>query len=133
MEMTSIYYERPPLFTTSRQLKGWLTIIHMDVRELTEEERKEYDVPDTYVDEKGAEHPQEAYTAIDTFVKHQNPLTQDDYGMVVSSIVRTLYSQDDVEALTQNYIVNPAKYADDWEDLQLWRNKAKAVAKEAVS
>lgn len=131
--MTSIYYERPPLFTASRQLKGWLTIIHMDVRELTEEERKEYDVPDTYVDEKGVEHPQEAYTAIDTFIKHQNPLTQDDYGMVVSSIVRTLYSQDDVEALTQNYIVNPEKYQSEWNDLQGWRDEAKDVARRLLN
>lgn len=115
MDMERRFYkERPNGYDTVRCVGTYITIIRMNITEIV-----------------GSEEYQ--WQADEVEVAHKDPLTSDDYPMLVSAIVRGKYSQDDVEALTQNYIVNPTKYGDDWEALQLWRNKAKAVAKEVVS
>ena len=108
------YKDEPKPYETVRCVGTYITVVRMDITEIVGSE--EY-----------------SWQADEVEVAHREPLTSEDYPRIVSTIVRGKYSQDDVEALTQNYIVNPTKYGDDWEALQLWRNKAKAVAKEVVS
>jgi len=55
-----------------------------------------------------------------------------DYGLFVSALIRSSYSQDQVEAITQNYLAN-SKDADAvqaFNDLQAWRARAKQIAKD---
>lgn len=129
----NIYLTRPPRVETTKQLSGWLTEFHLDVRELTVQERQEYEIPDTYIDEQGVEHPQEAYTDTYAFYRHENPLTEDDYGAMVSAIVRARYSADDVEAIMQNYIASKtSEHKAEWSELQAWRETAKELARIAT-
>ena len=118
---------------TTKQLSGWLTEFHLDIRELTAQERQEYEIPDTYIDEQGVEHPQEAYTDTYAFYRHENPLTEDDYGAIVSTIVRAKYSADSVEAIMQNYIASKtSEHKAEWSELQAWRETAKELARIAT-
>ena len=140
----NIYTEQPQEAVTTRQLNGWLTEIHLAPRELTAEERAAHDIPDTRTDETGEQHPQEAWTATDTFYRHDKPLTQDDYGPLVSAIIRSRYSADEVEAITQNYLAQTATTdsqatatatspaAEEFSQLQQWRQEAKRVAREII-
>ena len=129
----NIYLTRPPRVETTKQLSGWLTEFHLDIRELTAQERQEYEIPDTYIDEQGVEHLQEAYTDTYAFYRHENPLTEDDYGAMVSAIVRARYSADDVEAIMQNYIANKtSEHKAEWSELQAWRETAKELARIAT-
>lgn len=64
--------------------------------------------------------------------KDDNGNPQPDYGLFVSALIRSSYSQDQVEAITQNYLAN-SKDADAvqaFNDLQAWRAKAKQIAKD---
>lgn len=59
---------------------------------------------------------------------------QPDYGLFVSALIRSSYSQDQVEAITQNYLAN-SKDADAkkaFNDLQAWRAQAKEIATELI-
>lgn len=65
-------------------------------------------------------------------LKDNNGNLQPDYGLFVSALVRYSYSQDQVEAITQNYLAN-SKDADAvqaFNDLQAWRAQAKQIAKD---
>ena len=65
-------------------------------------------------------------------LKDDNGNLQPDYGLFVSALIRSSYSQDQVEAITQNYLANSkdadAKQA--FNDLQAWRAQAKQIAKD---
>lgn len=61
---------------------------------------------------------------------HKDPLTKDkDYGLMVSILIRSRYSQDRVEAITQGYLADPEGHKGDFDDLQKWRSEAKRIAK----
>lgn len=65
-------------------------------------------------------------------LKDDNGNLQPDYGLFVSALIRSSYSQDQVEAITQNYLAN-SKDADAvqaFNDLQDWRAQAKQIAKD---
>lgn len=129
----NIYPERPPLAETNKQLTGWLTSVHLDPRELTDEERHQHDIPDTWTDEQGETHRQEAWTASDAFYRHAQPLTPDDFGPIVSTIVRSRYSEDSVEAIVNNYLAAPDGHTTEFRQLQAWRQKAKEAARECLA
>ena len=62
---------------------------------------------------------------------HKEPLTEEkDYGPMVSTLIRAHYSQDQVEAITQNYLSDPEGHKQEFDDLQEWRAKAKQIAKD---
>ena len=62
---------------------------------------------------------------------HKEPLTEEkDYGPMVSAIIRNCYTQDDVEATTQNYLADPDGRREEFEALQQWRETAKKRVKE---
>lgn len=67
-------------------------------------------------------------------LKDDNGNLQPDYGLFVSALIRSRYSQDQVEAITQNYLAN-SKDADAkkaFNDLQAWRAQAKEIATELI-
>ena len=129
----NIYPSRPPLAETNKQLTGWLTSVHLNPRELTDDERRQHDIPDTWTDERGETHRQEAWTASDAFYRHAQPLTSDDFGPLVSTIVRSRYTEDEVEAIMNNYLADPDGHATEFLLLQTWRKKAKSAAREYLS
>lgn len=64
---------------------------------------------------------------------HKEPLTEEkDYGPLVSTLIRAHYSQDQVEAITQNFLADPEGYKGKFDDLQTWREECKRIAKNVV-
>ncbi|MBO5537607.1 MAG: hypothetical protein J5971_00950 [Prevotella sp.] len=127
-----IYTEKPQDHETVRTFKGWLTTFHLEPRELTEEERREHEIPETWTDEQGKEQPQEAWCATDVLFYHEQPhITEENYAELVATIVRRKFSADAVEAITQNYLETPDRddYRRELRELQKWRVMAKRVAK----
>lgn len=128
----NIYLSIPPTSQTDKQLSGWLTSIHLAIRPLTAEERLAHNIEDTITDENGETAPQMAYTSIDTFYRHAEPLTDQDYPYLVSAIIRSKYSADDVEAIQLNYINDRQGHQSEMEALQEWRSLAKEAAHHAI-
>ena len=65
---------------------------------------------------------------------HKEPLTEEkDYGPMVSTLIRAHYSQDQVEAITQNYLSDPEGRKQEFDDLQEWRAESKRIAKTLFS
>lgn len=54
------------------------------------------------------------------------------YGNLVSKKIRSRYSQDEVEALTSNYLSDPSKYKAEWDEFQAFRSKCKEEAKKEL-
>lgn len=64
---------------------------------------------------------------------HKEPLTEEkDYGPMVSTLIRAHYSQDQVEAITQNYLSDPEGHKQEFDDLQAWREECKRIAKNVI-
>ena len=63
---------------------------------------------------------------------HKEPLTEDDYGKLVSCIIRGKYSEDDVEAIVNNYLDDPDGHKSEFDELQKWRSIAKQRAREII-
>ena len=62
---------------------------------------------------------------------HKEPISfEKDYGPMVSAIIRSRYTQDDVEAITQNYLADSDGQREEFEVLQQWRETAKKRVKE---
>lgn len=128
----NIYQEQPPVAKTEKQLSGYLTSIHLEPRQLTEQEREENDIVDM-TDEEGQTIRMEAWTSTDIFYYHKAPLTEDDYPHLVSAIIRRKYSADDVEAIQLNYTdTQSQEHIDEMAALQAWRTLAKTAARTAL-
>jgi len=64
---------------------------------------------------------------------HKEPLTEEkDYGPMVSTLIRAHFSQDQVEAITQNYLSDPEGHKQEFDDLQAWRVESKRIAKNVI-
>ena len=58
---------------------------------------------------------------------------QDDYPIIVNAFIRQHYSQSKVEAVMNNYIVEPnEKHTQEFQLFQVCRNEAKSYAKELL-
>ena len=56
------------------------------------------------------------------------------YGEIVSAIIRGRYSADDVEAITNNYLLDGSEiHTQEWRAMQQWRKDAKELAKSVLS
>lgn len=75
------------------------------------------------------EEPQTKTEYVGYTVRVEQPL---DYGKVVSAIVRTKYSSDQVEAIVLNGSDTPEHKAE-YEALQQWRSHAKEIAKAVMA
>lgn len=53
---------------------------------------------------------------------------------IVNAVIRAKYEQPDMEAIQNNYMLNPAdeEASADFFEMQEWRKMAKAIAKEAL-
>ena len=85
------------------------------------------------ITEKYDEELQQQYWECEeAFYNHQAELTEEDYGPMVSTIIRERYSADDVEAITQAYLTDPIGYAETFNEFQQWRDTAKRVARAVI-
>ena len=93
---------------------------------------QESDVPAAREEEAANQLQYEYDTCLAEGLKDDNGNLQPDYGLFVSALIRSSYSQDQVEAITQNYLANSkdadAKQA--FNDLQAWRAQSKQIAKD---
>lgn len=93
---------------------------------------QESEVPADREEEAANQLQYEYDTCLAEGLKDDNGNLQPDYGLFVSALIRSSYSQDQVEAITQNYLAN-SKDADAvqaFNDLQAWRAQAKQIAKD---
>ena len=93
---------------------------------------QESDVPAEREEEAANQLQYEYDTCLAEGLKDDNGNLLPDYGLFVSALIRFSYSQDQVEAITQNYLAN-SKDADAvqaFNDLQAWRAQAKQIAKD---
>jgi len=104
MKQTSM--ERPLALEFSRGMNGQYAIVRFNIVEV--EEDYEYDEV--------------------SIMTQNNPLTDEDYAPLVSAIVREEYTQDDVEAIMNNYLADPEGHKEEFYRLQSWRAFAKETA-----
>lgn len=65
---------------------------------------------------------------------HKEPLTEGDYGSLVSAIVRARFSADDVEAIQLNYMESKTtEHKNEFNTLKLWRENAKERARQVLN
>lgn len=105
--MTRQHYETRPAESETVRFVGLMaTIIRFNIEEV----------------EDGFDCDEVEYT-------HEKPLTEEDYGHLVSALVRAKYSADEVEAIQLNYMESKtAEHKDEWNALQTWRTKSKEAA-----
>lgn len=60
-------------------------------------------------------------------VKDGNGSLLPERGQFISAIIRSRYSQDQVEAITQNYLADPEGRKEEFDALQAWRAEAKRI------
>lgn len=65
---------------------------------------------------------------------HKEPITEEkDFGPMVSTLIRAHFSQDQVEAITQNYLESKtAEHKNQFAALKTWRATAKEMAREVI-
>lgn len=104
------YSEKQPLVTVSKVKNAY----HYSINHTQEQVGEEFEV--------------ESVTIV---ISHK--LGADDYGTIVSAIVRSRYSVDDVEAIQLNYMEsNTTEHKNEFASLRDWRAFAKDKAKEAI-
>ena len=110
--MEKMFYEERPLsYETIRSVGIMSTVIRFDVNQTAD----------------GWECEEVVYN-------HREPLTKEkDYGPMVSTLIRSRYSQDQVEAITQNYLADPEGHKEEFEALQSWRITAKNAATRIIN
>lgn len=81
------------------------------------------------ISEKGS-----SWEAWEVCYKHEQPLKSRDYGAIVSAVVRSKYTADEVEAIILNHDTEERteEHEQEFEALQEWRRAAKELAKLAV-
>lgn len=72
------------------------------------------------------------FDCLEVTYNFKGDLSEDDYGKIVSAIIRGVYSEDDVEAILNNYLSDPEGHSEEFETLQLWRNEAKSTARQII-
>lgn len=96
------------MLVTEKMFTDYVTSIHLDVRELTSEERVEHEVPDISVNEDGIEYHVEAWTATDYFLHHNTPMPDKDK-------VRQIIINH-IDSCTDNRILSGFV----WRDIPVW-------------
>ena len=75
----------------------------------------------------------EGYSCSSVTIVSESPLCENDYGKIVSAIVRSKYSADEVEAIQLNYMERKTtEHKNEFAQLKGWRTFAKAKAKEVL-
>ena len=111
--MTRIYAnERPRLKEVGRTVNPvtHTTLINFDIREENSEQGKF------------------SYLQVEMYPSQMNR------SAIISAVIRSRFDQDQMEAVMNNYLENPAdaEAIADFTEMQNWRKQAKAIAKEAL-
>ena len=127
----NIYEEMPQTASTVKMLKEYVTYIRLEPRQLTGEE---LEANGLVAPEGSNEPPHEYWTANTIAYQHTNQLTEADYGPMMTAVVRSKYSADDVEAIILNYYKDNRKEKNitEFQELQAWRELAKEAARLAI-
>ena len=105
--------ERPLTVTVSAGIRKWYLTVNFNISEA----------------DGGFE-----YDSILVTMDHGLPLTETDYDILVSSIIRSKYSADSMEALLNNYLSDrSAEHENEWNEMQAWRQIAKEQAREIIN
>ena len=109
--MTRQHYETRPADSETVRFVGMMaTIIRFNIEEV----------------EDGFDCDEVEYT-------HKEPLTEADYGPLVSTLVRARFSADDVEAIQLNYMESKTtEHKNQFAELKAWRATAKERAREVI-
>jgi len=107
------YNEKPDPFETIRSVGAFITIVRFNISESEDEE-------------------QGAWQCDEVTYGHKSPLNEGDYGALVSTLVRSRFSADEVEAILNNYLGGLEAGVEDFDRLQQWRAEAKQKAKDIL-
>lgn len=120
--MKQISTTKPQEVVVSRDGKGWLLTVNYNIteREANAGELAAADAPGTKVWEY-----ESASVKCD-----KKP--HEYYGTLVAAIIRTRFSADAVEAITQNYLADAEAGRAEFDELQVWRSEAKRMAREIL-
>ncbi len=76
---------------------------------------------------------EDGYECDEVEYNHREPLTEDDYGPMVTALIRLRYSADEMEALLNNYVASKTtEHKAEWNTMQAWRTEAKRLARLAL-
>ena len=112
--MKQTYNFRPSDYDTVRSTGIFTTVIRLDIREYKDEEEKTM------------------WECEEVEYNHREPLTEADYGPLVSTLIRSKYSEDSVEAIVNNYLTDTESTSGVFADLQAWRTRSKIIANAVV-
>ena len=105
-----IYEERPSLLTVTVTPSKYYTTVNFNIEEVDG-----------------------GFTAESVTIASKSPLGEKDYGQIVTAIIRSRYTADDVEAIVNNYLLTKtAEHKQEMSEMQAWRTLAKNVAKEVL-
>ena len=128
--MTQYYNTQPEALEEIRSVGITTTIIRMDIRELTPEDIAaipEGSVPVGLADGE----PSTIFAAEEIEYNHREPMTSGkDRSALITAIVRARYNADAMEALVNNYLLDPDAYREEMAAMQTWRQRAKDTADE---
>ncbi len=113
----AIYQVRPPEQETILSAGTMTTVIRFNI------------------EESESESSETVWTCDELEYSHREPLTYDkDYGHIVTAIIRTRYSADEMEALLNNYVSSKTtEHKREWTEMQAWRAAAKERAQEVIN
>lgn len=127
--MEEVFYAyEPKQFETIRSIGLMTTIIRYDIREVeTEDSETEGMI-------EGAAEGSARWACKEFLYHHRTPLSvEKDYPAMVTALVRSHYSADDVEAIQQNYMESKTTgHKKKFAELKEWRAQAKTLATEAL-
>ena len=113
--MAEFFNEIPQLISVSVTKKGYHTTINFNIEET-----------------------EGGYTADSVTIVTEAPICEDDYGKIVSALVRYRFSQDEVEAIQLNYMESKTtEHKNQFAALKEWRaivkERARAIIDSATS
>ena len=108
--MAEFFNEIPQLISVSVTKKGYHTTINFNIEET-----------------------EGGYTADSVTIVTEAPICEDDYGKIVSALVRYRFSQDEVEAIQLNYMESKTtEHKNEFNELRDWRAFSKQKAREVL-
>ena len=115
--MQKQYFDNEPQLV---EYEGSVVRINFDVEHSTEERQKQ-----------GSEETEEVEVIKAYVVRVAHPISR---GRIIDAIVTAQYPEDKMQAVVNNYLLNPkdAESKQEFDDMQAWRAHAKEVATEVM-
>lgn len=123
MLQTNIYETEPQTIESRRVIGGYVTVIHLNIREA-----------ENVGELLDGEEAMQQWESEDIVISHKQPLTSDDRDTLISKIIRAKYSSDKMEAIVNNYLLTKtAENKAEFKEMQEWRSYAKELASQIIS